>query len=198
MTRSVRRSPASTRRASTGPPARERTRSPRSSPMCSVQKPRLCGAWRASPVVATGRGSSPAWGATSGRRSRRATRWRRVAGVVAAAHRCAPPAQGLGLADAPGRRASVGPYVAGRKLRSWPRARRSDSADQAAVPNQIDHRLADPSPPGHPPSSRHPHPNSSSRGSPIPKWWATSWITVLRTIATTSASVEHTPQISSW
>jgi hypothetical protein len=41
-------------------------------------------------------------------------------------------------------------------------------------------------------------PSSSSRGSLIPKWWATSWMIVLRTWATTSASVVHTLQIVSW
>jgi hypothetical protein len=41
-------------------------------------------------------------------------------------------------------------------------------------------------------------PSSSSRGSLIPKWWATSWMIVLRTWATTSASDEQTLQIASW
>ena len=45
-------------------------------------------------------------------------------------------------------------------------------------------------------SDRHHQPSSCSRSSPIPKWWPTSWITVRRTISTTSSSVRHAAQMA--
>lgn len=40
------------------------------------------------------------------------------------------------------------------------------------------------------------HPSSASRSSPMPKWCATSWITVRRTCPTTSCSVSQIAQIA--
>ena len=45
-------------------------------------------------------------------------------------------------------------------------------------------------------SPRAHQPSSASRSSPMPKWWATSWITVRRTCSTTCSSVAQIAQIA--
>jgi hypothetical protein len=45
------------------------------------------------------------------------------------------------------------------------------------------------------PGSFYAQPSSSRRSSSMPKWWATSWITVSRTTLTTCSSVRHMAQM---
>lgn len=40
-------------------------------------------------------------------------------------------------------------------------------------------------------ADRQPQPSSCNRSSSMPKWWAISWITVIRTSSTTSSSESH-------